>query len=180
MRYRVTHKLPKGRTLVATIRRTDAAHHYHWLLAGDELGNEQSSLTEEELGLLLDVFGTDIEVTLIPEARPFAPKLDDYVCGTCGVRGVKLWRVAASSHIEGFCSMCGTAQAGLTDTIGDDGRHTNSEYGLTDQIYSPDKGSGLVPWVVDNDGSTWGYTSVPQYAVDWWRNLPTRLAGRSA
>lgn len=50
---------------------------------------------------------------------------------------------------------------------------------LSDQIYNPKAGQNLMPWVPTEDGFTWGYTSVPPDAVDWWRNLPTRLIKES-
>mgnify|MGYP001610690564 CR=1 FL=1 len=46
----------------------------------------------------------------------------------------------------------------------------------TDQIYSPDKGTCLLPWVPDADGSTWCYGSIPADGVAWWRALPTVVA----
>ena len=73
---------------------------------------------------------------------------------------------------------CGTAQAGLLDMIDDEGR-IPSRYGgrldgKSDQIYSPEQGINLLPWVPTPDGETWGYTSVPPEACAWWRALPTR------
>jgi hypothetical protein len=97
-----------------------------------------------------------------------------YKCHVCGKTGVKLWRMAASSCVEGYCSKCGMAQAGYPDTIGEDGRNDEGDYGTSDQIYNGDQGANLVPWVIDVDGSTWGYTSVPTEGVSWWKALPTR------
>jgi hypothetical protein len=65
-------------------------------------------------------------------------------------------------------------QAGLPDTIGDDGRNDEGDFGPSDQIYSPRKGQNLLPCIPDLDGSIWGYTSVPPEGVAWWRARPTR------
>lgn len=100
-----------------------------------------------------------------------------YKCSFCGVSGVKLWR-AVHSDDEAWCSKCGMAQAGLPDTIDDEGMYV-AEYsgradGRSDSIYNPKKGKNLLPWVPAPDGETWGYTSVPPEGCEWWRTLPTR------
>jgi len=45
-----------------------------------------------------------------------------------------------------------------------------------DEIYCgqhlPCNRNWIVPLVEDTDGSVWGYTSVPQEAMDRWENLP--------
>jgi hypothetical protein len=104
--------------------------------------------------------------------------LAKYVCHVCGVSGVKLWRVASSSCIEGYCSKCGTAQAGLPDTVDERGKIESKFGDRSDKIYSSKKGCGLVPWVIDTDGSTWGYTSVAPQGCVWWSQLPTRKVTR--
>lgn len=98
--------------------------------------------------------------------------LDRYVCSTCGIRGVKLWRAVHSAQ-EAWCAHCGTKQAGLPNNIDREGRGPCEFGGLSDQIYSSKKGLNLLPWVPDADGETWGYTSIPSEGVEWWRNLPT-------
>lgn len=100
-----------------------------------------------------------------------------YRCTFCGAGGVKLWR-AAHSDSQALCSRCGTAQAGLPDDVDENGRRP-SEYSSridrkSDQIYSPEKGLSLLPYVPCPDGGTWGYTSVPPEGCHWWRSLPTR------
>jgi hypothetical protein len=106
--------------------------------------------------------------------------LDGYRCSFCGARGVKLWRTVHSAA-EAWCSRCGTAQAGLADTIDAEGRiaalYSGRADGRSDQIYSPDQGQNLLPWVPAPDGGTWGYTSVPPEGCHWWRSLPTRAPG---
>jgi hypothetical protein len=97
-----------------------------------------------------------------------------YICHVCGKTEVKLWRMAASSCVEGYCSKCGMAQAGYPDTIDDAGKNAEGDYGPSDQIYNSDQGANLVPWVINEHGDTWGYTSVPPEGCAWWKGLPTR------
>ena len=97
-----------------------------------------------------------------------------YKCHVCGKTGVKLWRMASSSCIEGYCSKCGMAQAGYPDTIDENGRNNEGDYSPSDQIYNASQGANLVPWVIDESGDTWGYTSVPPEGCAWWKSLPTR------
>jgi hypothetical protein len=100
--------------------------------------------------------------------------MERYRCSFCDAHGVKLWR-AIHDDSRAWCAKCGTAQAGLPDDIGQDGRRAG-EYGTSDQIYSSDRGANLLPFVPSEDGSwTWGYSSVPDAGVRWWRALPTRL-----
>jgi hypothetical protein len=102
--------------------------------------------------------------------------LDAYRCTFCGKSGVKLWRAIHSAR-EAWCSACGTAQAGLADTVDDQGKIESGlglGYGRSDQIYSSQQGDNLLPYVPTPDGETWGYTSVPPEGCHWWRSLPTR------
>ena len=86
-----------------------------------------------------------------------------YRCGQCGSVDCKLWRVAATSHIELTCWECLEAK-GHTITLA-----------KSDQVYdSAIEPFSYVPAVPDFDGQWWGYTSVPQWWVKWWRALPDR------
>lgn len=96
---------------------------------------------------------------------------DGYHCQFCGVRGVKLWRMSASSCIEFHCLLCANKKEKEITSPSKDGRRlVKFEYGAireTDQIGS------LVPAVPVPEGDTcWGYTSVPQEACEWWYGLP--------
>ena len=100
-----------------------------------------------------------------------------YKCSFCGVSGVKLWRGIGTAE-EAWCAKCAMKQAGFPDSIDDEGMHV-SEYsgradGRSDQIYNPEQGQSLLPWIPAPDGETWGYTSVPPEGCEWWRALPTR------
>ena len=100
----------------------------------------------------------------------------DYRCNHCDATGLKLWRGIGFGDIEAWCAACATLQAGLPDDVGDNGRREGA-HGPSDQVYNPDCGLNLLPYVPCSDGSgTWGYTSVPLDGVEWWRRLPTRSA----
>lgn len=101
----------------------------------------------------------------------------DYKCSGCGAHGVKLWRQyqTSVSALELKCAECGVKDQNQddgqcvprsADAIGDDGRWHGGIAGSTDTI------GWLVP-AVPSENSFWGYTSVPQEGVDWWRRLPT-------
>jgi len=95
-----------------------------------------------------------------------------YTCSTCGAEGVKLWRESLTftlNHLE--CGMCLCKELGVC--LPDDEGLVLARGGYTDQIgpYVP-----AVPLDLDNllDVQVfWGYTSVPQPSVDWWKALPT-------
>jgi hypothetical protein len=89
----------------------------------------------------------------------------NYVCSKCGATGVKLWREYQTflDHIHLKCLGCSIEeqreslnQQDIASII--DGR--------TDQI------GWRVAACPTDDGTYWGYTSVPQDVVDWWKNLP--------
>lgn len=94
-----------------------------------------------------------------------------YRCGTCDAAGVKLWREYNTflDHQSLRCATCAAADQGKdVSGIGPDGTYP-SEYGRTDQI------GWYVPAVPTEANDTyWGYTSVPEAGVRWWKNLPTR------
>jgi hypothetical protein len=90
-----------------------------------------------------------------------------YACSRCGACGCKLWRDYQTflEHLKLYCCRCAGAAQGV-DTAGADasGRLPPG----TDQV------GWLVPAVPTPDLSTfWGYTSVPEEGVAWWRALPT-------
>lgn len=98
-----------------------------------------------------------------------------YKCAGCGDHGVKLWREynTMACYITLRCAACAVAnqagEIGPNTVIGDDGKCEAKHGYRTDQI------GYLMPAVPTEDGETfWGYTSVPQPGVDWWKRLPTR------
>jgi len=111
--------------------------------------------------------------------RPSEGQIEKYHCQKCGRMGVKLWRYTHDGS-EGLCSFHATDQAGLRDEIDEVGKMgmkilPEDEYEeRSDQIYNPEQGSNMLPWVPCPVEGTWGYSSVPPEACRWWRELPTR------
>jgi hypothetical protein len=93
----------------------------------------------------------------------------EYHCHKCLKHGVKLWRIYQSSFIELLCAKCLCKQEGLDEELVDrDGRiYDTLIMAWTDTI------GDYCPAVPDEEGvSFWGYTSVPQEGVYWWKHLP--------
>lgn len=111
--------------------------------------------------------GHDRECPVIADAPP-APgePAPGYRCRECGATGCKLWRVGSSSCIRLWCLACAEEASGARLQFGAES---------SDQLYND--GLNLVPAVPTPDGEEWwGYTSVPQDRVEWWRALPTAPA----
>jgi hypothetical protein len=101
-------------------------------------------------------------------SKPETPP--NYVCTVCGANNVKLWReyMTCADYVHLHCARCAALESkeDISD-INADGMRTG-KYSRTDQIGS------YVPAVpTDMGGSYWGYTSVSNDAVLWWKNLPT-------
>jgi len=103
--------------------------------------------------------------------NPIVP--DGYRCGVCGAAGCKLWRRYQTflEHQALYCAACAIKNQGRgyqLDDMDQDGRATN------DGAKSHAIG-WLVPAVPTEDNETyWGYTSVPDAGVAWWRALPNK------
>lgn len=91
-----------------------------------------------------------------------------YACEECGAEGVKLWRRVAvmMEASEPLCLLCVSGRDPGVDH--NRVRADGTVDGATDQI------AGRLPAVPSPDGSFWGYTSVPESGVRWWRALPLR------
>ena len=92
----------------------------------------------------------------------------DYFCYKCGSNGVKLWRLYNTflDHQKLTCVYCSGENEDVDISSVDEGGMIDSDYGVSDQIGS------LIPAVPTNEcDSYWGYTSVPQDGVDWWKRL---------
>lgn len=104
-------------------------------------------------------------------ANPAVP--EGYRCTGCGKSGGKLWRQyqTVASAIKLLCCDCAIKDQGPSYQVEDidaNGKSTNDGC-KSDAI------GWLVPAVPTEDGETfWGYTSVPEAGVAWWRALPTR------
>lgn len=95
-----------------------------------------------------------------------------YRCIECGKKGVKLWRDAyVTMDIQSLeCAACALYNQEQDGPVDEDGRRTDKHGMETDQI------GWRVPAVPTEDGRAfWGYTSVPDEGVAWWRRLPTDL-----
>ena len=99
-----------------------------------------------------------------------APK--KYACGACGAKGIKLWRdvCCCASQVDLRCASC--MNCGDVD---EGGYFIHKQYGIkTDQCTTDELGS-MVPAVpTECEDTYWGYTSVPDDGVRWWRSLPNK------
>lgn len=100
-------------------------------------------------------------------------KMVTYKCGTCQRTGCKLWRPSACfpDQTDLICAQC------MGQNVDENGKVTN-KYGMhTDQV------NGLLPCVpnphteldINKDApltKVWGYTSVDEAGVAWWKSLP--------
>ncbi len=105
----------------------------------------------------------------------YAP--EGYACGQCARHGCKLWRwyQIFLDHQALFCAECAAKNQGHAITDLDDKGMSSSEATKHDGQKSSSIG-WLVPAVPTENGETyWGYTSVPDDGVAWWRALPTRI-----
>lgn len=94
-----------------------------------------------------------------------------YVCAECHATGVKLWRESHTFRPTMLCINCLCKKNNIdVDTVAQDGMRNDEMFGRTDQI------GGFLPAVPDEEGQGfWGYTSVPQAGVNWWKQLPLYL-----
>jgi hypothetical protein len=98
---------------------------------------------------------------------------DGYRCSGCDKHGLKLWRGSHSCADAVDLVCCDCIKKGDHEDaypiLDQNGMH-DSRYGRSDQFWNG------VPAVPVEDGDTfWGYTSVPDAGVKWWRRLPARL-----
>lgn len=108
----------------------------------------------------------------------------DYKCERCQVTHCKLWRAYQSSPATLLCVDCAVIDQSRPNissfaelvasgnlSFNEDGTHEGKYGNRSDQI------GWYVPAVPDEEGAGyWGYTSVPQPGVLWWKRLP--LMGR--
>lgn len=96
----------------------------------------------------------------------------DYVCSHCGKSGVKLWRLYQSFDAELLCVNCAADDQHKTIThIYENGSMLIAESHAPD--FPSDQIGWYIPAVPDEEGvGYWGYTSVPQDGVEWWKRLP--------
>ncbi len=95
-----------------------------------------------------------------------------YRCDGCRAHGVKLWREynTMASYTKLLCAACALKDQGKSGAVNEQGYLIDEDVGRCDQI------GWLIPAVPTEEGNTfWGYTSVPDPGVRWWRALPTAL-----
>lgn len=100
----------------------------------------------------------------------YAPDVpEEYQCKMCTAHPVKLWReyqtLAAFVTLRCVKCACQHQNIDMAKVVDQFGRFING-----DQI------GWLVPAVPTEEGDTfWGYTSVPEAGVGWWRALPLEV-----
>ena len=101
-------------------------------------------------------------------ASPLTP--DSYICSRCGASGIKLWRAYQSLTPSLLCAACAAKEEGKDiSTLDAEGYREGKYGGRTDQI------GWYVPAVPDEEGvGYWGYSSVPDAGVLWWKRLPNK------
>lgn len=94
-----------------------------------------------------------------------------YKCSGCGASDVKLWRQynTCADSIELLCVTCACDNQKEVDHVDERGKQ-HGEHGPHDSI------GWLVPAIpCKGEPTYWGYTSVPELGVQWWRRLSTRV-----
>jgi Zn ribbon nucleic-acid-binding protein len=108
-------------------------------------------------------------VSAFTYVNPSVP--DGYKCATCGAHGVKLWREYQTSFAGLECAACACASQKKENNVDASGRRLTADGYRTDQI------GWRVPAVpLEEGGGWWGYSSVPEAGVAWWRALPVSIA----
>jgi len=102
--------------------------------------------------------------TELAKYNEFAQKPQStYTCGKCAKKGAKLWR-PYNSRPTLLCARCTLSETGTHGVVEADGT-----LGGSCEI------DGWVPAVPSLDSevtSYWGYTSIPEVGVSWWKALP--------
>ncbi len=94
----------------------------------------------------------------------------NYHCHECKVTGVKLWREYQTflDRQTLLCVTCAGKEQKKDVSTADDRGCITGEMGKTDQI------GDRIPAVLTEENTTfWGYTSVPDAGVNYWKRLPT-------
>lgn len=104
--------------------------------------------------------------------KPETPK--GYKCGRCGAAGCKLWREYQTFHPQVLCAPCAAAdQKRDISTMDANGMRLTPEYEWAGDSRS-DQIGWYVPAIPDEERvGYWGYTSVPDAAIAWWKALPS-------
>lgn len=94
---------------------------------------------------------------------------EDYKCRECGATGIKLWREYNTFNPRLLCaSHAAKGQGKDIGILTPEGKWLDP---IVDQWC--DQIGWYVPAVPTEDGiGYWGYTSVPDAGVEWWKGLP--------
>lgn len=94
----------------------------------------------------------------------------EYKCSKCGKEDVKLWRQYNTflNHINLFCVKHALEDQNKEGIVDENGMYFDGELKM-----KSDTIGFLAPAVPTKEMDTfWGYSSVPQDLVDWWKELP--------
>lgn len=92
--------------------------------------------------------------------------LPDYHCSDCGASGVKLWRPHQGCRPL-RCAACACQYAKVPMEVDEAGTRPFEDCGFrTDNI------GWQLPAIPAEPDTFWGYTSVPESGVAWWKALP--------
>jgi hypothetical protein len=125
------------------------------------------------------------KIEVVDPKRPFkyakSAVPSTYVCKTCKATNCKLWREyqAFLEHQQLYCCDCAAEDQGKDiSTMTKDGTYSSDPDAPRVKI---DQIGWLIPAVPTEANDTfWGYTSVPQPGVDWWKRLPLRDPAKKA
>jgi hypothetical protein len=98
----------------------------------------------------------------------------NYVCQSCGAADCKLWRDYQSFRPRLLCVICaGNDQFYDVSSVDADGL-INVEDEFNPETYKSTTIGWLVPAVPTPEWNTyWGYSSIPEEGLTWWRYLPS-------
>jgi hypothetical protein len=94
---------------------------------------------------------------------------EEYKCDYCGAHGVKLWREYQNPNTLLECAICcGISQSKDISNMDSEGR-------IESHGVKSDSIGWRIPAVPDEEGlGYWGYSSVPDAGVAWWKDLPNK------
>ncbi len=93
---------------------------------------------------------------------------EDYKCDQCHKMGIKLWREYQTFQPQLLCAKCAAEDQNKNiNSMNSGGFYHTTRFGWSEQI------GWYIPAVPDEEEfGFWGYTSVPDEGINWWRNLP--------
>lgn len=92
---------------------------------------------------------------------------ESYSCSVCHSHNVKLWRRYQSLPVVLLCKNCVAAE----ENISPDQIDSNGTVADIDGLRSYSIGWHVPAILTEEEDSYWGYTSVPEDRIEWWRGL---------